>query len=189
MKKILFMLIISIVISTSLDMVFAETQNISLKPGFNFIGFTVKPSITPQNLKTQNPAIEDIYLYNAAAGSFLSASESALTSFGIGKGYIIKSNSQFSISIDGETIQAIESTLLKTGFNLIGISKISDSITFSNFMKGHAEIKGIYKWNNASGSFLQVIKNAENIAELIDGVDPPTTKAKIRKKMKKTIRG
>ena len=104
MKKILFILrlIIAIAIAVNPELAFAEVQSISLKSGFNFISFTVKPSITPQNLKIQNPAIEDIYLYSAAAGSFLSVNEGALTSFGIGKGYIIKSNSQFSINIEGE---------------------------------------------------------------------------------------
>ncbi|EKD68387.1 MAG: hypothetical protein ACD_47C00655G0001, partial [uncultured bacterium] len=46
--------------------VFAQTagQTLILKPGFNFVSFTAVVALTPQELKTLAPAVEDIYLYN-----------------------------------------------------------------------------------------------------------------------------
>ncbi|NMD00554.1 MAG: hypothetical protein GYA62_12660, partial [Bacteroidales bacterium] len=91
LKKIVLSIFILFLLVCGL---FAQTaQTVTLKPGFNFVGFTASILSTPAQLKTQNPAIEDIYLFSAAAGSFLSATEGTLSTLSAGKGYIIKSNS------------------------------------------------------------------------------------------------
>ncbi|EKD69406.1 MAG: hypothetical protein ACD_47C00137G0002, partial [uncultured bacterium] len=78
------------------------TQTITLRPGFNFIGFTNTPSTaTPAQFKQLDAAaIEDIYLFSAAAGSFLSMSEGSLTSLAAGKGYIVKSISSANVTLN-----------------------------------------------------------------------------------------
>ncbi|NMD00014.1 MAG: hypothetical protein GYA62_09870, partial [Bacteroidales bacterium] len=70
-----------------------NSQILSLKEGFNFISFTVVPSMTSQQLIQQYQAIEDIYFYNSSAGSFLSYIAGNLNTLGNGKGYIIKAKS------------------------------------------------------------------------------------------------
>lgn len=153
----------------------AENQAFDFKNGFNFISFTIKPGISPQQLKQQNPGIEEIYTYSAASGSFLSVSEGSLTAFNYWKGYILKSNTALSLNLTGDPLQVSSDIILKSGFNLVGISKTSISLTFSTLMNKYPEIKGIYKWSNSSGSFIQVIKNLSNTPELIDGFDPTIT--------------
>ncbi len=156
--------------------VFAQTaQTITLKPGFNFISFSTSISSTPAQLKTQNPAIEDIYLFSAAAGSFLSATEGTLSTLAAGKGYIIKSSSASDnvINVPGDTIQIIGNINLKTGFNLIGFSKIPPTtVSFSSLMNVYSAIKGIYKWSPAAGSFIQVVRDNSGTVTLLDGADP-----------------
>ncbi|NMD00021.1 MAG: hypothetical protein GYA62_09905 [Bacteroidales bacterium] len=44
-----------------------SSQTVILKEGFNFISFTVVPSITAQQLIQQYQNIEDIYFYNPFA--------------------------------------------------------------------------------------------------------------------------
>jgi len=153
----------------------AEVQTIELKLGFNFISFSVKPSVTPQQLKSQYLSIVDIYAYSSAAGSFLSLEEGTLTSFNTWKGYIIKVNSSISMSISGEQLQTFDNINLKSGFNLVGISRIAESLSFSALMRKYYEIKGVYKWSNSAGSFIQVVKNSNNEPEFIDGIDPNVT--------------
>jgi len=156
--------------------VFAQTaQTITLKPGFNFISFSASISSTPAQLKTQNPAIEDIYLFSAAAGSFLSATEGTLSTLAAGKGYIIKSSaaSDNVINIPGDAVQTIGNINLKTGFNLIGFSKIpATTVSFSSLMNVYSAIKGIYKWSPAAGSFIQVVRDNSGAVKLLDGADP-----------------
>lgn len=172
-KKLLLLLIILF----SSTLCFAQTisQKIDLKPGFNFIGFTLKPAITPQNLKTQYPVIEEIYAFSTASGSFISVNDGTLATFNANKGYIIKANTQLSLNVEGDSSQVNDSIALKQGFNLLGISRISETVTFSVLMKNHSEIKGIYKWSNSSGAFIQVILNSSGEPELLDGIDPTIT--------------
>ena len=62
-------------------------QTINLKQGFNFISFTLAPALDPAGLQQANSSfIEDIFLYSAAAGSFLSLSDGTLASISAGKG-------------------------------------------------------------------------------------------------------
>ncbi|HOT76217.1 MAG TPA: hypothetical protein PK467_10545, partial [Candidatus Wallbacteria bacterium] len=68
----------------------AEQQAITLKQGFNFISFTLNPDVNAAGLKQQNSVIAEIYLYSAAAGSFLSTFDGSLVSLSAGKGYIIQ---------------------------------------------------------------------------------------------------
>jgi hypothetical protein len=156
--------------------VFAQTsQTLTLKPGFNFIGFTTSISSTPAQLKTQNSAIEDIYLFSAAAGSFLSANDGTLLSLAAGKGYIFKNSSgaDVSLNISGDAVSTIGNINLKTGFNLIGFSKIpSTTSTFKSLMNIYPSIKGMYKWSSAAGSFIQVVRANDGTVTLLDGVDP-----------------
>ena len=151
-----------------------SSQLINLKQGFNFVSFTVQPGITPQQLKNQYPAIEDVYLYSAAAGSFLSALDGSLTSLNAGKGYIIKVNeiSGITLNITGTGLSTALSANLKSGFNLIGISLPPVTTTFSQLMNKYTIIKGVYKWSPAAGGFVQVIKNEQGQPVQIEGVDP-----------------
>ncbi|HOD42587.1 MAG TPA: hypothetical protein PKL57_18705, partial [Candidatus Wallbacteria bacterium] len=154
---------------------FAQTsQTINLKTGFNFVSLTTAVSLTPVQFKTNYTQVDDIYLYSAAAGSFLSANEGSLTSLSAGKGYIIKSKADAVITLSGTAPSAIGNITLKKGFNLVGFSKtISQTTTFSQIMTAYGQIHGAYKWVPASGSFLQVVRNISDsqIAQL-DGVDP-----------------
>ncbi|HOD41661.1 MAG TPA: hypothetical protein PKL57_13960, partial [Candidatus Wallbacteria bacterium] len=157
MKKGLFIAIaILMVLATS---AFAQTpQSITLKPGFNFIGFTTGISMSPSQFKALNSAIEDVYLFSAAAGSFLSLSEGTLTSLAAGKGYIVKSASASSvtISVSGSALSALGNITLKNGFNLVGFSKEPSTATkFTDLMNTYSFVKGLYKWNAAAGSFIQ----------------------------------
>jgi ketosteroid isomerase-like protein len=150
---------------------YADQQIISLKQGFNFVSFTVAPDATPAGLKQQNSAIGEIYLYSAAAGSFLSTLDGTLSSLNAGKGYIIYASSAASITVSGTAVTAAGNITLKAGFNLIGISKTLNSVKFSELISNNSSVKGLYKWNTASGSFIQVVKGASGIYQL-DGVDP-----------------
>ncbi|OGM06754.1 MAG: hypothetical protein A2008_10345 [Candidatus Wallbacteria bacterium GWC2_49_35] len=155
---------------------FAQTsQTITLKSGFNFASFTTAISITPQQLLTLNSNIEDVYLYSAAAGSFLSVKDGTLTSLAAGKGYIVKNSSgtETSVTVSGTAISTIGSITLKSGFNLIGFSKVpTTAVTFSSLMASYSTIKGLYKWSPAAGAFLQVVRDASGTVTLLDGSDP-----------------
>ncbi len=173
MKKIFLPFLILFLLVCS---VFAQTpQTITLKPGFNFVSFISSISLTPAQLKTQNPAVEDVYLFSAAAGSFLSANDGTLSTLAAGKGYIVKSSaiSDTPLSISGDAIQTIGNINIKTGFNLIGFSKMpSTTSTFKSLMNVYTSIKGIYKWSPAAGSFIQVVRDNSGVVTLLDGADP-----------------
>ncbi|OQA74479.1 MAG: hypothetical protein BWY32_03591 [bacterium ADurb.Bin243] len=145
-KKIFIAIVLIAMLFTSASAVMAQTpQSITLKPGFTFVSFTNALSITPAQFKALNSAIEDVYLYSAVAGSFLSISEGTLTSLAAGKGYIVKSSasSNFAISVPGNVISSIGNITLKTGFNLVGFSKVPASMTFKQLMEAYSMIKGI----------------------------------------------
>jgi len=148
-------------------------QSISLKAGFNFISFTLKPDATAAGLKGQNASINDIYSYSASAGSFISASEGTLTTLNIGRGYIINAKADGAVTVTGAAVPAIGNVALKAGFNLVGFSKISENIKFTGLMQRSQLISGIYKWSLASGSFITVLKGGN----LLDGIDPAVTQA------------
>jgi formylglycine-generating enzyme required for sulfatase activity len=151
------------------------SQNITLKSGFNFISFSVSITSTPADLKALNSAIEDIYLFSAAAGSFLSVNEGTLTSLGAGKGYIVKNSSMnnISISVPGAALTTLGNISLKTGFNLVGFSKApGTATTFTQLMNTYSFVRGIYKWSSAAGSFIQVVRDGAGTPVKIDGVDP-----------------
>ncbi len=156
---------------------FAQTaspaqQVLDIKQGFNFIAFTVKPPDTAAAFKLKNPAIEDIYAFSTASGAFVSVSEGTLVNLSAGKGYIVKAASAFTTTVTGEAAGTIGSINLKSGFNLVGISKAVSTLKFGDILKGGMLLKGIYKWSAAAGSFISVIKNAGGLTELIDGIDP-----------------
>ena len=172
-NKILFLSLITILLFSNI--LFAQTTNdITLKPGFNFISFTNLIALNPTELKALNSSIEDIFLFSSSAGSFLSASEGTLSTLSIGKGYIIKNNasSDIKISITGNAITLINPINLKTGFNLVGFSQASSTNTFEKLMTDNTIIKGCYKWSPTAGSFIQVIRNELGVINKIDGVDP-----------------
>jgi Tol biopolymer transport system component len=153
-----------------------QTQTITLRPGFNFIGFTNAPAAaTPAQFKQLNAtAIEDIYLFSAAAGSFLSMSEGSLTSLAAGKGYIVKSISSENVTLNssGAALTTVGNITLKAGFNLVGFSKApATAVKFSQLMNSYPLIRGIYKWSPAAGSFVQVVQN-DGVPVLLDGTDP-----------------
>jgi len=142
-RLIAAIILIAILFSTA---AFAQTpQSITLRPGFTFVSFTNTLSITPAQFKALNSAIEDVYLYSAVAGSFLSISEGTLTSIAAGKGYIVKSGaaSNVVISVSGAAISTIGNITLKAGFNLVGFSKVPASMTFKQLMEAYSMIKGI----------------------------------------------
>jgi len=123
-------------------------------------------------LKTQNSFIEDIYAYNAAAGSFLSISEGTLNIFNPSAGYIIKSKSDAQLLITGTAVPSAGDINLKAGFNLTGFYKNPEAISFSSLMKKYFVIKGLYKWNASAASFMQVVRNASGTPEILDATDP-----------------
>ncbi len=179
----LFAILLLCILSTLSDAIIPDaanaqttgSQNITLKSGFNFISFTVAPEDSAQTIISKNPIIDDIYLYNATASSFLSVSEGTLTKVSAGKGYIIKSKADTNININGPPISAIGDIQLKKGFNLLGISKLSSSSTvntFSGLMKASSAIAGIYKWSPGAGGFIQVIHDNENNITMLDSIDP-----------------
>ena len=170
-RKILFFILLVFIFLSGVSSAHAQ-QSIALKIGFNFISFTVAPSETPLQLKTRVAEIEDIYLFSAAAGSFLSVNEGSLSSLGAGKGYIIKSTAAASITVAGTSVTAVSDISLKTGFNLIGISQSVLATTFSGLMKNFGIIKGLYKWSAAAGSFIQVVAGTDGTPQQLDGADP-----------------
>ena len=156
----------------------AEDQVLKLQQGFNFVSFTVtsSPPITPSQLKEAYPlVIEDIYLYSAAAGTFLSLSDGSLTSIAAGKGYIIKASAAASISVPGTVINSVPGSSLKTGFNLIGISSGVEAESFSILMQKFLIIKGFYKWSASASTFIQVVRDDSGAIQQLDGFDPKIT--------------
>jgi len=143
----------------------------SLKAGFNFVSFGIKPSLTPAELKTQNPAITEIYGYSAASGSFLTAGEGTLASLNAGRGYIISANAPIQITVGGTAVPVIGNISLKAGFNLAGFSKVAETIKFSDLIKRSPAVKAMYKWSTASGSFIQVANSGAGEPNLVDGID------------------
>ncbi|HOT76868.1 MAG TPA: hypothetical protein PK467_13855, partial [Candidatus Wallbacteria bacterium] len=175
-KKIFIAIVLIAILFTSTA--FAQTpQSITLRPGFTFVSFTTALTMTPAQFKALNSSIEDVYLYSAAAGSFLSVTEGTLTSLAAGKGYIVKSGaaSNIVISVPGNVISSIGNITLKTGFNLVGFSKVPASMTFKQLMEAYSMIKGIYKWSPAAGSFIQVVRDTNGTVVLLDSTDPSFT--------------
>ena len=117
-----------------------NSQILSLKEGFNFISFTVVPSMTSQQLIQQYQAIEDIYFYNSSAGSFLSYIAGNLNTLGNGKGYIIKAKSQTEITVTGEPVINLSNIIIKPGFNLAGFSKVAGTTKFKEFVEKSIEL-------------------------------------------------
>lgn len=149
-------------------------QSLVLKNGFNFVGFTAQISLTAAQFKALNAAIEDVYLYSPAAGSFLSVQDGTLASLSAGKGYIVKISSaqDVSLNIAGAALSSIGNISLKAGFNLAGFSKMPETVKFSELMARQPKIKGMYKWSLAAGTFIQVVRNASGAVEQLDGSDP-----------------
>lgn len=170
-KKII--LAILLVLSFSSCAFAQNSQTLTLKPGFNFVSFTVTVSLTPADLKALNTAIEDIYLFSAAAGSFLSANEGSLTSLAAGKGYIVKSSAalSFSVTVSGTALSTLGNINLKSGFNLVGFSKLPAAATFVNVMTANSFVNGLYKWSAAAGSFISVVRDG-GVPVKLDGADP-----------------
>jgi uncharacterized protein YjiK len=155
--------------------VLAQTsQEITLRSGFNFLSFTTSISLTPQQFKGLNLSIEDIYLYSAAAGSFLSLNEGTLGSLSSGKGYIVKSLSQenIAVTVSGTTVTTVDNLKLLSDFNLVGFSKAPLGSTFESLMTANTIIKGMYKWSPAAGSFISVVRDSKGTIVKLDGADP-----------------
>ncbi len=172
---LLFLLFLHASVLTGMAQTSVVEQKVALKTGFNFVSFTVTPSDNVSELKSKNLNIEDIYLYSAAAGNFLSFSDGTLNNLSTGKGYIIKSNADFNLTINGPPAASIGDIVLKQGFNLLGISKLSSSSsakTFTNLLKSSLSVKGIYKWSQVAGSFIQVVRDSEGNIVALDGSDP-----------------
>jgi hypothetical protein len=149
-------------------------QSFSLKRGFNFICFTGSALPGVSEFKALSSSIEDVYTYSAAAGSFLSVSDGSLTSLSAGRGYIVKSSSAspVTISVSGGALSPAGNISLKAGFNLVGFSKMPETLTTSALMTRGPKIKGVYKWSAAAGSFIQIIRNASGAIDMLDGSDP-----------------
>lgn len=169
---LLILLILAVVVFSNVSVVCALEQTIALKQGFNFISFTLNPDLNASQLKQSNSVIGDIYLYSAAAGSFLSTFDGSLTALSAGKGYIMYANSIASVTVSGTAVTTVGNISLKSGFNLIGISKIVGSLKFSELIKNNTSVKGLYKWSAASGSFISVVKDSNGNIYQIEGIDP-----------------
>jgi len=151
----------------------AQSQTVSLKAGFNFISFTIKPSQTPSGfIQSSGGACEDILSYSAAAGSFVSANEGTLTGLNAGKGYIFKMKGDLAANFAGTAVPTVGTINLKAGFNLVGFSKVAATMTFWEFMRKYPFISGMYKWNAASGAFIQVVRDASGEPQALDGILP-----------------
>jgi len=175
-KTPLFFLIaiILVLISTSSSAFAQSNQNLILKPGFNFVSFSVTPTVSAAAFKSANPSIENIFIYSAAAGSFLSVNEGTLTTLAAGKGYIVKNSntSDLTIALPGSVPATIGNINLKTGFNLIGFAKTPAAVTFNKLMDVYPVIKGLYKWSTSAGGFIQVIRNESGVPVQLDGINP-----------------
>jgi formylglycine-generating enzyme required for sulfatase activity len=174
-RKLLGLLLFILLLSWAGDASAQTTQNITLKPGFNFISFSVSITLTPAGFKALNSSIEDIYLYSPAAGSFLSANEGTLSTLGAGKGYIVKNSSlvNVSVAVPGTALSTLGNISLKSGFNLVGFSKAPGSTTaFTALMNTYSFVQGLYKWSAAAGSFISVVRDNGGVPVKLDGVDP-----------------
>lgn len=159
----------------SINVSYAQTsQEITLRNGFNFLSFTTSVILTPQQFKDLNPAIEDIYLYSAAASNFLSYKEDTLKSLAAGKGYIVKSLSKDNITVpvSGTTFTSIDNLKLLTGFNLIGFSTAPAGTTFEKLMTANTIIRGMYKWSPVANSFISVVRDGDGAIVKLDNIDP-----------------
>ena len=171
-KKVIFWVVL--VFSLLFFSTAGADQSMVLKNGFNFVGFTAQLSLTAAQFKALNSAIEDVYLYSPAAGSFLSVQDGTLASLSAGKGYIVKISSaqDVSLNVTGAELSLIGNISLKAGFNLAGFSKMPETVKFSELMARQPKIKGMYKWSLAAGTFIQVVRNAAGAVEQLDGSDP-----------------
>ncbi len=177
MARKLFLALLVIALFTG--MAFAQTtglsQTMDLKSGFNFVSFTVKPNFSAADFKNRNTSIQEVYSFSATSGSFLSVSEGTLINLAAGKGYIVKASAPAVLTITGEAIQTVGTLNLKAGFNLIGISKPLTGSKFSDLIRSYSVVRALYRYSAASGSFIQVMKGASGIADLLDGIDPAFT--------------
>ncbi|HOT76375.1 MAG TPA: LamG domain-containing protein [Candidatus Wallbacteria bacterium] len=174
MKRIIFMAFVFISFSSGAAFASAS-QEINLKAGFNFIAFTLKPSLYPSQFIQQYSSVEDIYSFNAASGSFMSVSEGTIAALNAGRGYIIKSKTADAIKVEGADAGPAGDIPMKAGFNLIGISRPVADLTFYALMAANASLRGLYKFHAPSGSFIQVVRNASGAVELLDGANPVFT--------------
>jgi len=125
----------------------AASQALALKTGLNFISFTIEPNITPEQLQTQNPAIKEIYYFEAAAGSFLTLSRGELKTLSAGRGYIIESSARSSYKFIRPAARSarqyrLESRLQSRRF----FKNAGPQVKFSELMNRYSEIKGLYKF-------------------------------------------
>lgn len=149
----------------------AEGQSIALREGFNFAAVTVVCDRGTAALMAENPAVREIYLYSAAAGTFLTAASGDIATLIPGRGYIIRSSGGAVLELQGPVAGAPGDIKLKAGFNLAGFSSAVAPIKFSALMAVCPSVKGIYKWSGASGGFIQVVR-VNGRPEAIDGADP-----------------
>lgn len=178
-KNLLTTSIFILLVCLSIQPAYAQSsQQFSLKTGFNFVSLTLTPSSSITELMAQQTQLEDIYLFSAAAGSFLSVSDASLTSISAGKGYIFKAKSDITFDLAGTALSTINDINLKTGFNLTGFSKVPETITCSQLLAKFAVIKGIYSWSPNAGTFIQVVRNSTGVIEKLDGADPAITAGK-----------
>ncbi len=168
--------ILSMIITAPL---YAQTnQTIELKEGFNFVSLRVTPQDSLSVFLSSNTQIEDIFLYSPAASTFLSVSDNSITSIGAGKGYIFLSKGNSSITITGEALSNINDIKMAGGFNLVGFSKVPETITFSQLMAKYSFITGIYSWSPSANAFISVVRNSSGVIEKLDDSDPVITAGK-----------
>ena len=77
----------------------AQTETLTLKPGFNFISFKAANGMKPEDFKKLDPAIENIYSYDSKISTFFSHNDGDAFELTRGKGYIVKTNSTADITI------------------------------------------------------------------------------------------
>jgi len=174
-KLFLALLVIALFMGTAFAQTTGLSQTMDLKSGFNFVSFTVKPNFSAADFKNRNAAIQEVYSFSATSGSFLSVSEGTLINLAAGKGYIVKTSAQTVLNITGDAIQSVGTLNLKAGFNLIGISKTLTGSKFSDLIRSYSVVRALYRYSSASGSFIQVMKGASGLADLLDGIDPAFT--------------
>ncbi len=150
----------------------ASVVDLNIDEGYNFISFNVEPVVSADDIIKNNISVDDIYYYSTTAVNFLSAAAGELKTLYAGRGYIIKAGVKTNILLEGNEYKPSSLEIkLNTGFNLIGSALMPDNLKASDLMNKTALIKGIYKWNALSGSFLQVLRKADGAYELLDGID------------------
>lgn len=169
-NKIYFSLALIIIVIFLPLIAFAQNQYLNLKSGDNFVSLSIAYNSNIQQFMSQFSTIESIKSYSAIDKIFLSTDRGTLSTIVPGQGYIFRCTSASNPTISGSTISNIGDIELKTGYNLVGFSKMPETITFNQLMTKFSIIKRIQKWSPAGAGYFIVSRN--NSGEIVGDSDP-----------------